>query len=72
MNRIFEDKIKDVQILIDSECEELIRDCEYVKLNAPGDGKNPEKKDGRETIGHTSDAMEYLVCDLCKHYLKEA
>lgn len=72
MNRIFEDKIPDVQVLIDPSCEELLRDCEYVKLNSAGDGKNPEKKDGRETIGHTSDAMEYLVCELCKDYLKEA
>lgn len=75
MNRIFEGKLPQVELYIDPRCEQLIRDCEYVLQGKDG-GKYKEKgkdKNGieYEVIGHTSDAMEYLVCELCKDYLKD-
>lgn len=75
LNRILEDKIPTVELIIDEECKETIRDMEYVKLGV--DGKVKEKvKDPNsgmlyEKIGHTSDALEYLVCELCKQYLRD-
>lgn len=76
MNRIWEGKIPNVEIEIDeTQCPNLVRDCEYLLKGVDG-GKHKEKvKDSNglkyEELGHTSDAMEYLVCDLCQDFLKE-
>lgn len=73
MNRILENKIPGVELYIDENCEELIRDMEYVKLGTDGKfketAKDPNTGIKYEKIGHMSDALEYLVCELCKHYL---
>lgn len=75
MNRIIEGKIKEVELLIDEDCVETIRDMEFVKMDVDGKFKETvkDKDTGTryEKIGHTSDALEYLVCSLCKHYLKD-
>jgi hypothetical protein len=42
LNRIFEGKIPEVEIIIDPGCTELIRDCEYVKQDAKGKFKEQE------------------------------
>lgn len=74
MNRILEGKIPGVELYIDESCTETIRDMEYVKLGTEGKFKEKEKDPNTgtmyEKIGHTSDALEYLVCELCKHYLQ--
>ena len=73
MNKVLEGKIPGVELFIDESCEELIRDMEYVKLGNEGKFKEKAKDPNTgilfEKIGHMSDALEYLVCELCKHYL---
>lgn len=76
MNRIFEGKIPEVEFIIHDSCTETIRDFEYLKEHPDGSGKYKEKaKDPNtgkeyEKIGHISDAVEYMVCDLCKQYMR--
>ena len=76
LNRLFAGKYPEIEIYISEECEELIRDLEFLK-QAPDGGKFKEKaKDpstGKEyeKIGHTSDALEYFICKLLFHYLKD-
>lgn len=56
-----------IDIEIDPSCERLIEDLSYV-LQGPDGGKHkkrvtdPETKVSYEKLGHTSDALEYLVC----------
>lgn len=73
INRILEGKLPAVELYIDEDCEELIRDMEYVKLGTDGKfketAKDPNTGVRYEKIGHMSDALEYMVCELCKHYL---
>jgi hypothetical protein len=64
-------------VLIDRSCEKLIKDCDKVKLGSEGKVK-PKVKDedtgeNYEELGHTSDAMEYLVSeiDICKDHIKK-
>jgi phage terminase large subunit len=49
-----------IRLIIDESCTNLINDFE--KLQTDVNGKLKEKKDGVEIIGHTSDALEYLMC----------
>lgn len=75
LNNIFRGKYPEIEIEIDAEaCPNLINDCEHVKVGPKGKVKttviDPRTKKSYETIGHTSDALEYMVCELCKHYLK--
>ena len=75
MNRVFEDKVPEIELLINESCTQTIRDCEYLLQSAKG-GKHKERvtdKNGisYEVIGHTSDALEYLVCKVCLSYMKE-
>lgn len=59
---------KKVVLLIDHTCEETIRDFRYLKIGL--DGKLKEKVTDKETgrtyekLGHTSDAIEYLLAYL--------
>ena len=67
---IFEGKIPGVELLIDENCTELIKDLLHIKEDANG-GKLKEKardKDGAtfEKYGHTSDALEYLLTTVLK------
>ena len=74
LNKIWEGKIPQVEIIIDEQCTQLIRDCEYVLQGKDG-GKYKEKEKDKngiefEKMGHTSDAMEYQVCYLCDEFIK--
>lgn len=75
MNRLLEGKIPQCEIYFDEEMKETIRDFEFLKLAA--NGKLKEKVKDKQTgavyekIGHTSDAVEYLVCEIIKHYINE-
>ena len=74
MNKLFEQKLPEVEILIDASCENLIRDCEYL-LEGKDGGKHKEtEKDANgiefQKLGHPADAMEYLVCEVCSEYIK--
>jgi hypothetical protein len=61
---IFEGKIPGASILVDKSCENLIKDLLYIKEDANG-GKVKKKVTEAgvsfEQLGHTSDALEYLV-----------
>lgn len=61
-----------VVIIIDPSCVELIADMQWLKEGL--DGKLKEKEKDKETglvyekYGHTSDALEYIVCELLNDY----
>lgn len=78
MNRILEGKIPEVEIEFDESMVNTIRDFEY--LLKGNDGGKVIKHKEMETdkngikfqkLGHTSDAVEYQVCELCQDFLKE-
>jgi hypothetical protein len=64
---IFEGKIPDVEIIIDTGCTNLVQDLLMVKEDANG-GKVKERGTENgvsfERYGHTSDALEYLVTSI--------
>lgn len=77
MNRLFKGtSYPEIEIYISDECVEVIRDFEFLKQSVDG-GKFKEKEKDKSTgemfekIGHTSDAVEYLICELCINYLKD-
>lgn len=74
LNRILAGKFPEIEIYFDSSCEQTIRDFEFLKQDANGKFKEKEidKATGKayEKIGHTSDAVEYLMCVLFYNYLK--
>ena len=76
MNKLFAGKIPEIELYIAEECQELIRDLMFLK-KAPDGTKHKEKETDPHTgksfekIGHTSDALEYFVCELCRDWLKD-
>ena len=74
MNRIFAGKFPEIEIYIDSSCILSIRDFEFLKQDVNGKFKEKEidKATGKayEKIGHTSDAIEYFICEVLRNYLK--
>lgn len=74
MNDIFRGKYPNVEIWIDEEMEKTIEDCENVKLGASGKIK-PKIKDesGKlyEKWGHTSDALECGVSEICRFVIEQ-
>lgn len=76
VNKIFDGRVPEVEIEIDeTQCPNLIRDCEYL-LQAPDGGKYKEEEEDAngikvQKLGHCADAMEYLVCESAKDYMKE-
>ena len=74
MNRIFAGKFPEIEIYIDSSCALSIRDFEFLKQDVNGKFKEKEidKATGKayEKIGHTSDAIEYFICEVLRNYLK--
>ncbi|AVR47245.1 hypothetical protein C7S20_19415 [Christiangramia fulva] len=61
-----------VILVIDPSCEELIHDMTWLKEGIDGKlkkkVKDPETGVIYEELGHTSDALEYLVCELLEDY----
>lgn len=76
INRILQGKVPAVEIEINPECKQLIRDLQFIKTAADG-GKNAEtEKDATsgisyEKFGHMSDAFDYSIMELCAHLLKK-
>jgi hypothetical protein len=74
LNDIFSGRHPAVEIEIDEGMENTIKDMENLKLGPQGKikakEKDPETKEKFETLGHTSDALEYLVSEVCKYLLK--
>jgi len=64
-----------VVLIMDESCKYLIEDMQWLKEGL--DGKLKEQEKDKETglkyekIGHTSDAMEYLVCELLDDYYQK-
>jgi hypothetical protein len=75
MNRLFEGKYPNVEIYFDEGMKETIRDFEFLKLGANGKLKekatDPQTGAVYEKLGHTSDAAEYMVCEILKHFINE-
>lgn len=75
MNDIMSGRVPEVEIVISDNCEILIQDMEEVKQAADGSKKkpkkeNPDTKEKYEYLGHTSDALEYLVSIVAKQFIK--
>lgn len=74
LDDIFAGKFPEVEIEIDESCEKTINDLEHVKTG--NNGKIKEKEEDPNTgkrfekNGHALDALEYLVCKICEHYMK--
>lgn len=64
-----------VVIIIDPSCKNLIADMQWLKEGVDGKFKEKEKDtdtgEKYEKLGHTSDAMEYLVCELLDDYYQK-
>lgn len=77
MNMIWDGRLPEVEVIMDMEhCPNLVRDCEYLLLDPKTGGKYKEEEKDKnglkfQKVGHCADAMEYLVCELCKEFLKE-
>jgi hypothetical protein len=76
MNRLFAGKIPEIELYIAEECVETIRDLQFLKKAPDGTKFKEKEKDPHtgkefEKIGHTSDALEYWLCELCREWLKE-
>jgi hypothetical protein len=77
LERIFEGKLWvdgfQVKIEIDKNCTELQRDLQFLKLGPNGKLKerytDPQTGASYEKIGHTSDALEYLIAYIFSDYL---
>lgn len=77
INKIFSGKFfigpRKVNIYIHPDCIELIRDLQYLKLGNNGKHKeyvkDEETGEKYEKLGHTSDALEYLICWILSEYL---
>lgn len=78
LNKILAGKIymngKKVVLLIDESCENTIKDFQYLKLGPNGKLKEKvkDKATGRtyEKLGHTSDAVEYVICYVLDHFME--
>lgn len=70
MNKIFGGQIPSIEIEIDEEnCPQLVADCGLVKLGPKGKLKEKDSKTGVEKRGHPTDALEYLVSEVCKEFI---
>jgi hypothetical protein len=74
LNNIFEGKLPQVEIWIDEDCVNTIKDFEKVKLGPEGKVKSTVKDAETggtyQQFGHTSDAAEYEICVVAKEYMK--
>lgn len=75
LNDIMRGKFPNVEIIFDSEMEKTIEDCENVKLGASGKIKplaeDPSTKKKYEKWGHTSDALECGVSEICRFLIQQ-
>lgn len=74
LDNIFAGKYPEIEIVIDKSCKTTIKDIEKVKQGMNGKVKkrvtNPETKETYEEYGHPTDALEYLVTEIFKDYLR--
>jgi len=71
INLILAKAIKSIELCVNPQCKNLIKDFEEVTEDADGSKMKKKVKDKNtgqtyEPVGHTSDAFDYLVCELFK------
>lgn len=74
LNDIFRGKYPQVEIIIDEAMEKTIEDAENVKLGAQGKIKakaKDENGNAYEKWGHTSDALECGVSEICRYLIEQ-
>jgi hypothetical protein len=72
INRILSNRFN-IRIMIDNRCKNLITDIEMVQEDAEGKKFKPKKSDhgaSYEELGHTSDALEYLIMSAFENYIQ--
>jgi hypothetical protein len=76
INRIFAGKMPTVKIQVANNCYNLVNDLSGTKQDVNG-GKlkakerNPITGQQYEKVGHTSDSMDYFICEVLKHEFNE-
>lgn len=75
INSVFESK-KDIRVIIDLSCKESIKDFTYLKQDRNGNKKkevavDPHTGERAEKYGHTSDAFDYIICELFRDYYND-
>ncbi len=64
-----------VVLIIDPSCKNLIADMQWLKEGLDGKlkekEKDPDTGEKYEKYGHTSDALEYLICELLDDYYQK-
>lgn len=71
INRIFSENYANIGILVGEKCQNMIADLNYVKESPDGTKLKEKVKDQKmgityELYGHTSDALDYLICECFK------
>jgi hypothetical protein len=73
INDLLFGKYPELELIVDDSLEELKEDMEQTKQGPNGKAKEKSKDENTgekfEKRGHPSDALEYLVTKICKHYL---
>lgn len=74
VNDFLAGKYPEVEILFDEDMVNTIKDFEQVRLGKDGKikkkVKDPETGESYEDVGHTSDAVEYIISEIFIDYLK--
>jgi hypothetical protein len=71
INTILEQNFSEITIMINEKCVKMINDLSYLKEKSDGtklkeEEVNPETKVKFEKYGHTSDSMDYFLCEAFK------
>lgn len=72
INRILSNRYN-IRVRIDQRCKNLITDIEMVQEDAEGKKYKPKKSEhgaSFEELGHTSDALEYLIMSAFENYIQ--
>ena len=72
INAIFANNYEGIKVNIDTKCQKLKNDLLYVKEAQDGGKHKAKKKDKNtgvtfEEYGHTSDCLDYLICEVFKN-----
>jgi hypothetical protein len=72
LNAIMANNYEGINIVIDNKCQKLKNDLLYVKEGQDGGKFKAKKKDKNtgvsyEEYGHTSDCLDYLICEVFKN-----
>lgn len=73
VNDIMAGKYPDVEVIFDEEMVNTVKDFETVKLGKDGKikkrVKDPETGESYESVGHTSDCVDYILAEVCREYM---